>query len=203
MLIRCEPRFVPFLSLLDLLNQVIVNLTKVTAIHFSYSPPLIRSHPFVPVFQEVFLEHLTKDIYTTIHSLKHNISYFHAFFRVICTGFETNKYKYQIQSTKIWNIQSTVIYAPALRREQCPAEPQTWWRLPQPWGSRRTGGRCRRACVCGRLHLLLQIIIHAATFLTWHHLVHIPEGREGPCGGERTTWVPLAGWTPPPPAKPG
>ena len=89
MLIRCEPRFVPFLSLLDLLNQVIVNLTKVTAIHFSYSPPFIRSHPFVPVFQEVFLEHLTKDIYTTIHSLKHNISYFHAFFRVICTGFET------------------------------------------------------------------------------------------------------------------
>ena len=56
---------------------------------FLFSPPLIRSHPFVPVFQEVFLEHLTKDIYTTIHSLKHNISYFHAFFRVICTGFET------------------------------------------------------------------------------------------------------------------
>ena len=55
MLIQYEPHFVPLLSLLGLLNQVIVNLTKVTAIHF------IRSHRFLPVFQEVFLENLTKD----------------------------------------------------------------------------------------------------------------------------------------------
>ena len=61
MLIECEPYFLPFLSLLGLLNKVIVNLTKVTAIHFSDSPPLIRGHRFAPVFQEVFLEHLAKD----------------------------------------------------------------------------------------------------------------------------------------------
>ena len=90
MLIECEPYFLPFLSLLGLLNKVIVNLTKVTAIHFSDSPPLIRGHRFAPVFQEVFLEHLAKDKYTTIHYLKPHISYLHALFRVIiCTGFET------------------------------------------------------------------------------------------------------------------